>query len=869
MRVVSRLTVVQLVSGLGALSLFVVPAWASQRIAQQWSEYSVAQAQLSAIPAAAALLRLAAATGQHRGASAGVLGGDQAFSQNRVFRRREVERALAAVFETTGQWQTQQMQKLRVRVREEWQSLSDAVDTREITERQSYERHKSLIARELELLDEVVSVSTLALDRDPFSHYIALAAFEYQPRVREAIGQLRSFGMGMLARPSFEPADQALMALMLANTRQMFARGTFQIERGRAANPAVLRTLAPELQRRRATFDAAAAIVEAEILTERGVHIPAAVYFATITHALDAQMTYAEATFKMLTAEMRSRAEASQHAIAITLAIGIVVSLLNFWLVRTIIGSVRVDIDLREKACTEATRSSAFLSTVLEAAPDAVVILNARGAIEFINSQVETSFGFSREELLQKPAQILFPNAALPDGVLASADAASGMTTGRVIALECHRRDGASFPAELGLRPVQVGESRHLIVVARDVTERRAMERQLHQSQRMEAIGQLTGGLAHDFNNLLGVIVGNRDLLEPHVVGDERAIARVRTAQRAAMRGSDLTKRLLAFSGRQHLNPQPTCVNQLIDELLEMLPRTLGPEIKVAVKLATGLPSATVDASGLEGALLNLALNARDAMPSGGKLTIQTTLVHLDHVHATVQSGEIKPGDYVKISVSDTGHGMTQDTLSKVFEPFFTTKSRGKGTGLGLAMVYGFVRQSNGNIRIYSEVGVGTTFTLYLPLAEADAIAVASEVVSARPSAGAVKGTVLIVDDEVDLLEIAVSYCEELGLTVLHATDGPSAVELAETLPHVDLLLTDVVMPGGMSGVALAARMRARYPKLKVVYCSGFPSSALADRSHLSVDGPLINKPYLKSEFVRTVLDTIAASPTLTEEHAA
>jgi PAS domain S-box-containing protein len=860
MRVLSRLSIVQLVSGLGALSLFVVPIWASQRIAQQWSEYRVTQAQLSAIPAAAALLRLVASTGQHRGTSAPLLDGELAYSEERASARGEVDRALADAQRATRHWQAPPMMKLRKRVSDDWRALSHAVDSRTITERQSYEQHKALIVSELELLDEVVTVSTLALDRNPFTHYMALAALEYQPRVREAIGQMRSFGMAMLAQPTFAPADQAMMALMLANTRQIFARGTHQIERGRKENPAALRALAPELAKRHATFLETAALVEAELLSDRVAHIPAGVYFATITHALDAQMTFAEATFEILSAGMRARAGASQRAIGVTLAIGLVVLLLNFWLVQRIVRSVRGDILLRDDACKVATRSNAFLSAVLEAAPDAVVILDAHGTIEFVNTQVEKSFGFARAELLQKPAQILFSQDVLTNSMFALVDSTGGMTAARDVALECQRRDGASFPVELGLRPVQVGETHHLIIVSRDMTERRAMERQLHQSQRMDSIGQMTGGLAHDFNNLLGVIVGNLDLLEPHVAGDERAVARVRTALRAAMRGSDLTKRLLAFSGRQQLNPQPTRVNQLIDELLEMLPRTLGPEIRVTAKLAADLPSATVDASGLEGALLNLALNARDAMPNGGKLTIATSLVHLDRMHVGDRTGESKPGDYIRISVSDTGHGMTHETVGKVFEPFFTTKARGKGTGLGLAMVYGFVKQSNGNIRIYSEVGIGTTFTLYLPRAAADAVTLASEVVSAKPL-GPVRGTVLIVDDEVDLLEIAVSYCEEMGLTVLHATDGPSAIELVEDHPHVDLLLTDVVMPGGMNGVVLAKRLRARYPEIRVAYCSGFPSSALADRSQLSVDGPLINKPYSKVEFIRTVGAAIAELP--------
>jgi signal transduction histidine kinase/CheY-like chemotaxis protein len=435
-----------------------------------------------------------------------------------------------------------------------------------------------------------------------------------------------------------------------------------------------------------------------------------------------------------------------------------------------------------------------------------------------------------------------------------------------VIAADCRRKDGEVFPVELGLSPVEIGQTQHLIMVARDVTQRRGLERQLHHSQRMESIGQLTGGLAHDFNNLLGVVIGNLDLLERHVEHDEKAKSRVRTAQRAALRGADLTKRLLAFARRQQLNPQPTAINQLIGELLEMLPRTLGPEVKIAATLAAELPDATIDAAGLESALLNLALNARDAMPDGGRLSIATELVQLDHEHSPVRTGEIKPGSYIRIAVSDTGQGMSRDTIAKAFEPFFTTKARGKGTGLGLAMVYGFAKQSNGNVRIYSELGVGTTITLYVPLAENVAsVQPESRPVPKQPAANSVRATMLIVDDEVDLLEVAVSYCEELGLRVLHATDGPSALEIAQTEPHIDMLLTDVVMPG-MHGVALAARLRAHYPQISVMYCSGFPSSALAERSQLQVDGPLINKPYTKSVFVETVLAALAGNQ---KDHAA
>ena len=694
---------------------------------------------------------------------------------------------------------------------------------------------------------------------------------EQQPLLGELIGQLRGVGTGILARPGFAPGDASLIVTMVANRRRMFDTGMVQLQHAGAADPSVLVALAPHMERARTTFERATALIESELLRTDRPHMSGTAYFATLTEALDAQSALADATFAILYARLRSRAAAAGRAVAMAVAIGLVLMLLNSWLVWSIIRSIRSQLAVRESERGAATRSSAFLAAVLEAAPDAIVIVDATGTIELVNSRVEAAFGYARDELLGKPAHLLFPEAALIRHAGSTAGGARDASDDRVIAVECRRKDGSHFPVEIGASPVEAAETRHLIVVGRDVTERRAMERQMQHSQRMDSIGQLTGGLAHDFNNLLGVIVGNLDLLERHVEANEKARARVRTAQRAAMRASDLTKHLLAFARRQQLDPQPIQVNQMIGDLLEMLPRTLGPEIRITTRLAAELPSATVDAAGLESALLNLAINARDAMPDGGRLTFATSLVQLDHEYGPVRTGELAAGGYIQIAISDTGHGMSQDTLGKVFEPFFTTKQRDKGTGLGLAMVYGFVKQSRGNIRIYSEVDVGTTFTIYVPLADACASPQPALTGGPRamPPAGSMTGTVLVVDDEVDLLEIAVSYCEELGLRVLHATDGPSALEVAAGEPHLDLLLTDVVMPGGLNGVTLAARLRARYPTLKVAYCSGFPSSALAERSQLRVDGPLINKPYLKSAFVQTVTDALTSSTTTTAEHAA
>jgi CheY-like chemotaxis protein len=282
-----------------------------------------------------------------------------------------------------------------------------------------------------------------------------------------------------------------------------------------------------------------------------------------------------------------------------------------------------------------------------------------------------------------------------------------------------------------------------------------------------------------------------------------------------------------------------------------MLPRTLGPDIQIATHFAADIPPAQIDAAGLENALLNMALNARDAMPDGGTLTFATKLVQLDVTYPPVTVGEIVAGTYVWIAVSDTGQGMPRAILDKVFEPFFTTKPREKGSGLGLAMVYGFVKQSSGHIRIYSEPGHGTSVHLYLPVVEQAALSLPDTVASQVAPPG--RGTVLVVDDEVDLLEVAVTYLAEMGFTVLSAVDGPSALEVSARTPALDLLLTDVVMPGGMNGVILAQQIRQQHPEVKVIYASGFPSSALVERRQLHVDGPLINKPYRHEQLTATV----------------
>jgi PAS domain S-box-containing protein len=398
-----------------------------------------------------------------------------------------------------------------------------------------------------------------------------------------------------------------------------------------------------------------------------------------------------------------------------------------------------------------------------------------------------------------------------------------------------------------------------ILTTGSDVTETKSLERQLHQSLKMEALGQLTGGIAHDFNNLLGVVVGNLDLLERQVAWNEAAVKRVQAAQRAAIRGAELTRRLLAFSRKEQLNPTAVAMEDAIREVVELASRTIGPEIKLSTQCDANLPPVFVDAAGLETALLNLALNARDAMPKGGSLMLRAHLADLTGANSMVQAGELKPGRYARVTVSDSGVGMPREVVDRAFEPFFTTKPRDKGTGLGLAMVYGFIKQSGGGIRLYSEVGFGTTVSLYLPLATG----LPEEDLPEAEPAGMTErlgGTALLVDDEADLLDIADAYLAELGYTVIRAGDGAEALAALERAGPVDLLVTDIIMPGKMNGIELARKVRELRPGIKIVFTSGFPAEALAERSGKLEGGPLLHKPYQRAEFADIVRRQVNSS---------
>jgi len=384
----------------------------------------------------------------------------------------------------------------------------------------------------------------------------------------------------------------------------------------------------------------------------------------------------------------------------------------------------------------------------------------------------------------------------------------------------------------------------------------------------MDAIGKLTGGMAHDFNNLLGIIIGNIDLTLNKISAEDKHIKkRLATALNAAERGADLTKRMLAVARRQPLQPKSIDINRIVKEMAEMLPATLGPDIEMSLDLTEQLPPILVDASEMEGMLLNLAINARDAMPAGGNFSIKTNIKSREDIENLIPNVKIKYGKFVNILVSDTGTGMSEETLNRAFEPFYSTKDKTKGTGLGLAMSYGFVKQSRGFIALDSELGKGTSIDIYFPVDEGVTVEASVEKEPVGETSIADNSTcVLVVDDEPDLLEVAVSYLKELGCEVLSASGGNEGLAVLAGNPEVDILLTDIVMPGGMNGVAFANEARIKFPEIKVIYTSGFPSGVIEENANASLDAPLINKPYNREVLCSMVNQVLEHSKSLNNQ---
>jgi PAS domain S-box-containing protein len=497
-----------------------------------------------------------------------------------------------------------------------------------------------------------------------------------------------------------------------------------------------------------------------------------------------------------------------------------------------------------------AEKALRFAQFSVDSTSDALFWLTRDARLFYVNEAACRSLGYTRDELLSMSVPDFDPQFPIEHWdthweKIKLKGAASIETWHR-------RKDGTVFPVEIDIRFIEFEGREYHFDSVRDITERKRLEDQLRHAQKMEAIGSLAGGVAHDFNNLLAVILGNAELLQERLGEDDRS---TQALIRASTRGAELTQRLLAFSRRQPLQPKVVDLGGFVDGMTGMLSRTLGETIEVKTVSAPDLWPTVADPGQVENALLNLAINARHAMPRGGKLIIESANVAFDDDYAAAQE-EVRPGDYVMLAVSDTGHGIAPAVLPHVFEPFFTTKDVGEGSGLGLSMVYGFAKQSAGHVTIFSEPDRGTTVKLYLPRAGAAAGPRESRPAAAVPRC---RGeTVLVVEDDPDVRKLAVAYLRTLGYEVIEAADAEAALAALTNAPRLQLLLSDVVLPGGMNGPDLAAEVQSRRPETKVLYMSGYPEHTIAGHSPLDDGAELINKPFRQRDLaikLRAVLD--------------
>jgi len=493
----------------------------------------------------------------------------------------------------------------------------------------------------------------------------------------------------------------------------------------------------------------------------------------------------------------------------------------------------------------------------------AIYMLDPSGNVVNWNPGAERIKGYGREEILGSHFSRFYTEEDQALGVPAKALATAAETGKYEMEGWRVRKDGSRFWASVVINAVRAGggELIGFAKVTRDLTERRLADEQLRQVQKMEGLGQLTGGVAHDFNNLLTVVIGNLDAMQRHLRAPAPDLERLKRSAENAMRGArraeSLTQRLLAFSRQQPLEPRPVDIGRLVAGASDMLRRSLGEQIAIETSLAGGLWRVEVDPNQLEVAILNLALNARDAMPDGGKLTLETANVFLDHAYAAGQS-EVVPGQYVQLAVSDNGIGMTPEVQARAFDPFFTTKDIGKGTGLGLSQVYGFIKQSRGHVKVYSEVGEGTTVKIYLPRFHGEG-EVKEEVAHPVSVRGALEEAILVVEDDEDVRASTTEMVRELGYTVLEAADGRTGLQLLDVHPEIRLLFTDVGLPGGMNGRQLADAARSRRGNLRILFTSGYARNAIVHDGRLDPGVELITKPFTQGVLAARLRDILDA----------
>jgi PAS domain S-box-containing protein len=496
-----------------------------------------------------------------------------------------------------------------------------------------------------------------------------------------------------------------------------------------------------------------------------------------------------------------------------------------------------------------------MFAAIIETSPFAIICVDANRTVLAWNRAAEAIFGYTAQETVGQPYKLI-PSGGEAEFERYFRRVLDGEML-RNIEVMRRRKDGALRRISFSGAPLfdPDGKFRCVVYALQDITDRNVLEQQLRQAQKLEAVGQLSGGLAHDFNNLLGVIIGNLDLAVERLGDDSKARELVEAALNGALRGGQLVKQLLAVSRRQPLAPAVIDLNAGLREIAPLLKRTLGDDVAVELRLAADLRPVLADPALVESAVLNLAVNARDAMPKGGTLTIETANRHLDTDYAAIHA-EVAVGDYAMIAISDTGTGMPPDVVARAFEPFFTTKETGKGTGLGLAMVYGFVKQSGGHANIYSEVGHGTTIRLYFPAAKA-AVAAKAKEAAAEKNLPMGNETVLVVEDREDLRAAAVAMLQRLGYRTLEAETAAAALAMLRDGARVDLVFTDVLMPGGMSGLDLVHEMRLLGIKLPVLVTSGYASPHVLREQAQKLGLPTLAKPYRIADLAENLRETL------------
>jgi hypothetical protein len=499
-----------------------------------------------------------------------------------------------------------------------------------------------------------------------------------------------------------------------------------------------------------------------------------------------------------------------------------------------------------------------MILALLECATQAIISVDSRGGIALANRRAVEMFGYTRRELVGTPVELLLPEAKrAAHGSQRQRFMEQGQIRPMGIGMDLagRRKDGTEFPIEVGLSHLDTPTGKFAIAFISDISKRKGLEDQLLHAQKMEAVGRLAGGVAHDFNNMLTVIAGYSRMILDELSPMDSLRGYAEEILKASDRSAALTNQLLSFSRRQIMRPRLLSVNVILGQTEKMLRRLIGEDIELVFRLSPETGTIYADPNQIEQGIVNLVVNSRDAMPEGGCITIEAEKVSLDESYVRTHLG-VEPGEYVMVAVSDTGHGMDAETKRRMFEPFFTTKPPGKGTGLGLATVYGSVKQTGGDIWVYSEPGQGTTFKLYFPRVASE---VGSETgVEAEPSTGGTE-TILLVEDEDSVRNLTLRMLNQLGYTVIPAADGKQGIEIAKAHSgRIDLLLTDMVMPN-MSGRQLAEMVKAIHPETAIVFMSGYTEDTVVHQGVLQPGVEFLSKPFSRESLAGTLREGVAA----------